>query len=90
MNKQELVTAIAEKTELSKKDAEGALKAFIDTVTEELVKGEKVQLVGFMSFESTNIPERECRNPKDGTHITVPQHRKVKVKIGKQLKESVR
>ena len=59
MNKAELVAAIAEKTELSKKDSEKALKAFIDVVTEELKKGEKVQLVGFGSFETSKRAARE-------------------------------
>lgn len=89
MNKEMLITAIAEKTEMTKIQSEKALIAFMDTVKEELVKGEKVQLVGFMSFETVQVPERECRNPKDGTTITVPNHRKVKVKIGKSLKDSV-
>ena len=59
MNKAELVAAIADKTELSKKDSEKALKAFIDVVTEELKKGEKVQLVGFGTFESSERAARE-------------------------------
>ena len=59
MNKAELVAAIAEKTELSKKDSEKALKAFIDVVTEELKKGEKVQLVGFGTFETKELQEKE-------------------------------
>ena len=59
MNKAELVAAIAEKTELSKKDSEKALKAFIDVVTEELKKGEKVQLVGFGTFETSKRAARE-------------------------------
>ena len=63
MNKAELVAAIAEKTELSKKDSEKALKAFIDVVTEELKKGEKVQLVGFGTFETSKRAAREGRNP---------------------------
>ncbi len=62
MNKTELVAAVAEKAELSKKDAEKALKAFVDVVSEELVKGEKVQVVGFGTFEVTERKEREGRN----------------------------
>ena len=89
MNKQELVTAIAEKTELSKKDAEGALKAFIDTVTEELVKGEKVQLVGFGTFEVTDRAERQGRNPSTGETITIAASKAPKFKAGKNLKELV-
>ena len=63
MNKTELVAAMAESAELSKKDAEKALKAFVDVVTEELKKGEKVQLVGFGSFEVTQRAAREGINP---------------------------
>ena len=63
MNKTELVAAMAEKAELSKKDAESALKAFVDVVTDELKKGEKVQLVGFGSFEVAERAAREGINP---------------------------
>lgn len=66
MNKTELIAAVAEKAELSKKDAEKAMKAFTDVVAEELVKGEKIQLVGFGTFEVSERPEREGRNPKTG------------------------
>ena len=66
MNKTELIAAIAEKTELSKKDAEKAVKAFTDVVSEELKKGEKIQLVGFGTFEVVDRPAREGRNPKTG------------------------
>ena len=66
MNKAELVAAIADKTELSKRDAEAALKAFTDVVTEELKKGEKIQLVGFGTFEVSKRAAREGRNPQTG------------------------
>ena len=66
MNKTELVAAIAEKTELSKKDSEKALKAFIDVVSEELQKGEKIQLVGFGTFEVAERAAREGSNPLTG------------------------
>ena len=66
MNRMELVAAIAEKTELSKKDAEKALKAFTDVVAEELKKGEKIQLVGFGTFEVSERAAREGRNPQTG------------------------
>ena len=66
MNKTELITAIAEQAELSKKDAEKALKAFVDIVGEELKKGEKVQMVGFGTFEVSERPAREGRNPRTG------------------------
>ena len=71
MNKTELVAAIAEKAELSKKDSEKALKAFIDVVTDELVKGEKVQLVGFGTFEVSERPAREGRNPQTGETMPI-------------------
>ncbi|MDF2610929.1 MAG: histone family protein DNA-binding protein, partial [Lachnospiraceae bacterium] len=71
MNKAELVAAIAEKTELSKKDSEKALKAFVDVVTEELTKGEKVQLVGFGTFEVAERPARTGRNPQTKEAITI-------------------
>ena len=64
MNKTELITAVAEKTELTKKDVEKALKAFTDVVAEELKKGEKVQLVGFGTFEVSERAAREGRNPQ--------------------------
>lgn len=89
MNKAELVTAIAEKTELSKKDAEKALKAFVDVVTEELVKGEKVQLVGFGTFEVSERPARTGRNPQTKEAIEIPASKAPKFKAGKALKDVV-
>ena len=67
MNKTELIAAIAEQAEISKKDAEKALKAFVDVVTEQLKEGEKVQLVGFGTFEVSERAAREGRNPQTGT-----------------------
>lgn len=89
MNKAELVAAIAEKTELSKKDAESALKAFVDTVTEELVKGEKVQLVGFGAFEVVERAERKGRNPQTREEITIAASKAPKFKPSKNLKDLV-
>ena len=66
MNRTELVAAMAAETQLSKKDAEAALKAFIDVVSAELKKGEKVQLVGFGTFEVAERAAREGRNPANG------------------------
>ena len=83
MNKAELVAAIAEKTELSKKDSEKALKAFIDVVTEELTKGEKVQLVGFGTFE---VSERPARTKEA---ITIAASKAPKFKAGKALKDVI-
>ena len=87
MNKAELVAAIAEKTDLSKKDAEAALKAFTDVVAEELKKGEKIQLVGFGTFEVSERAERVGRNPQTGDEIKIPASKAPKFKAGKALKD---
>ena len=89
MNKTELIAAVAEKAEISKKDAEKALKAFTDVVTDELVKGEKVQLVGFGTFEVSERAEREGRNPKSGEPMTIAASKSPKFKTGKALKDMV-
>ena len=89
MNKTELVAAMAEKTELSKKDAEKALKAFTDFVAEELKKGEKVQLVGFGTFEVAEREAREGRNPRQGETMTIAASKSPKFKAGKALKDSL-
>ena len=89
MNKTELIAAMAEKTELTKKDTERALKAFIDVVTDELKQGEKVQLVGFGTFEVSERPERKGINPKTKATITIPASKAPKFKAGKALKETV-
>ena len=89
MNKTELVAAIAKKTELSKKDAEKALKAFTDVVAEELKKGEKIQLVGFGTFEVTERAAREGRNPRTGEMMSIAASQAPKFKAGKALKDIV-
>ena len=89
MNRTELIAAIATKTELSKKDAEKALKAFTDVVTEELKKGEKIQLVGFGTFEVSERAAREGRNPKSGEPMKIEASRSPKFKAGKALKDLV-
>ena len=89
MNKTELVAAMAEKTELSKKDAEKALKAYTDVVAEELKKGEKVQLVGFGTFEVAEREAREGRNPRTGETMTIAASKSPKFKAGKALKDSL-
>ncbi|HEX3021733.1 MAG TPA: HU family DNA-binding protein [Lachnospiraceae bacterium] len=89
MNKTELVAAIAEKTELSKKDSEKALKAFIDVVTEELAKGEKIQLVGFGTFEVSERAAREGRNPQTGETMKIDASKAPKFKAGKALKDVI-
>ena len=89
MNKAELVAAMAEKTELSKKDAEAALKAFTDVVAEELKKDGKVQLVGFGTFEVSMRAAREGRNPQTGKTMSIPASKAPKFKAGKALKDAV-
>ena len=89
MNKTELVAAVAEKAELSKKDAEKALKAFVDVVSEQLVKGEKVQVVGFGTFEVTERKEREGRNLQTQEPMIIPASKAPKFRPGKALKDMV-
>lgn len=89
MNRTELVAAMAEKTQLSKKDADLALKAFIDVVSEEMQKGEKVQLVGFGTFEVSERAAREGRNPQTGETMTIAASKSPKFKAGKTLKDLV-
>ena len=89
MNKTELVAAMAEQTNLSKKDAEAALKAFVDVVSEELKKGEKVQLVGFGTFEVSERAAREGRNPQTGETMKIAACKAPKFKAGKALKDMV-
>ena len=72
MNKSELVKAISEKTEASKKDTEASLNAFIEVVTDELKKGEKIQLVGFGTFETRKRAERKGKNPQTGEELVIP------------------
>ena len=89
MNKTELIAAVAEKAEISKKDAEKAIKAFTDAVAEELVKGGKVQLDGFGTFEVAERAAREGRNPKSGETMTIAASKTPKFKAGKALKDQV-
>ena len=90
MNKTELVAAIAEKAGLSKKDAEGAVKAFTDTVAEQLKAGEKIQLVGFGTFEVAERAAREGRNPLTGESLHIEASKAPKFKAGKALKDAVK
>ena len=89
MNKTELVAAMAQAAELSKKDAEKALKAFTDVVTDELKKGGKVQLVGFGTFEVSERAAREGRNPQSGEVMKIAASKAPKFKAGKALKDEV-
>jgi len=89
MNKTELVAAIQKKSELTKKDAEKFLKAFEESVTEELADGGKVQLVGFMTLEVAERKEREGRNPRTNETMVIPASKAVRFKVGKALKDAV-
>lgn len=85
MNRTELVASMAEKAGLSKKDADAALKAFMETVADEIKKGEKVQLVGFATFEQKVRPAREGRNPRTGDKCLYPE----KVKASCKMSDSI-
>ena len=89
MNKTELIAAIANNAEISKKDAEKALKAVVDVITDELKKGEKVQLVGFGTFEVSERAAREGRNPRTNETMSIPACKAPKFKAGKALKDAV-
>ena len=89
MNKAELVASMAEKSGLTKKDLEKALNSFEAAVTEELVNGGKVQLVGFGTFEVGDRKERAGRNLQTGKAITIPASKAVRFKVGKALKDAV-
>ena len=89
MNKTELVAAISEQANISKKDAEAALKAFTDTVAAELKKGEKIQLVGFGTFEVSERAARTGRNPQTGAEMTIAASKAPKFKAGKALKDAL-
>ncbi len=89
MNKTELVAAIAQKADLSKKDAEKALAAFTETVTEALKKDDKVQLVGFGTFEVSTRTARTGRNPRTGDTMEIKASKAPKFKAGKALKDAL-
>ncbi len=89
MNKAELVAAVAAKTGETKKAAEASVDAFISVVKESLVKGEKIQLVGFGSFEVRKRAARKGRNPQTKEEIKIPASKAPVFKAGKQLKELV-
>lgn len=89
MNKTELIAAIAERAEISKKDSEKALKAFVDVVTEQLKNDDKVQLVGFGTFEVSKRAAREGRNPQTGKTMKIAACKAPKFKAGKALKDAI-
>jgi DNA-binding protein HU-beta len=90
MNKQDLVALVAEKADLSKKDSEAAVAAVIDGITDTLAKGDKVQLVGFGTFEVRHRQAREGRNPSTGEAIKIAAQKVPAFKAGKALKEQVK
>ena len=89
MNKQELIAAIAEKAELERDDAKKALNAFIEVVGDELKNGEKIQIIGFGTFEVSERVAREGRNPQTGEAMEIKASKNPKFKAGKALKDSL-
>ena len=89
ISKTDFIAAVAEKAGLSKKDADAAVKAYAEVVTEELKKGNKIQLVGFGTFEVSERAARDGRNPQTGAVMKIPATKSPKFKAGKALKEAV-
>lgn len=89
MNKTELIAAVAEKTDLSKKDADAAVSAVLGAITDALKAGDKIQLVGFGTFEVRNRAAKQSRNPRTGETMTVPASKVPAFKAGKALKDAV-
>jgi DNA-binding protein HU-beta len=90
MNKTDLIQAVVEKTGMTKKDSTKALEAVIDVISESLAKGDKVQLVGFGTFEVRNRKAREGRNPATGEKIKIKASKAPAFKAGKALKDKVK
>ncbi len=90
MNKTELAEMVADKTGMTKKDSENAVAAVVDGITETMVKGDKVQLVGFGTFEARERKEREGRNPSTGEAIKIAAQKVPAFKPGKALKDQVK
>lgn len=89
MNKTELIAAVAEKSGLSKKDADNAVNAMLDVVVETLSQGDKVQIVGFGTFEVRSRSERQGRDPRTNNPITIPASKSPAFKAGKAFKDAV-
>ena len=89
MTKNELIAEIAARTELTKKDADKALKGLIEVISEELKKGEKIQLVGFGTFEVSERAAREGRNPQSGEPMKIEASKAPRFKAGKALKDMI-
>jgi len=90
MKKPDLINAVAEKSELTKKDSTGAVNAVFETIEKSLVNGEKVQLIGFGNFETRDRAARKGRNPQSGEEIEIAATRVPAFKAGKALKDSVK
>ena len=90
MNKAELVDAVAAKSELTKQDSKKAVDALLETITNTLSQEEKIQLVGFGTFEIRERAERTGRNPQTGEEMTIPASKSPAFKPGKELKEAVK
>jgi len=90
MNKQELINATAEVTGLTKKDTEATVNAVLDVITEELVSGGEVSLIGFGKFETRQRAARVGHNPQTGEPLNIPETKAVGFKVGKALKDAVR
>ncbi len=87
MNKSELIKAMAEKAGLSQKDAGAAYEAFVESITDALKAGEKVQLIGFGTFEVKDVPAKMGINPQTGEKVAIPESKKPTLKFGKAYKE---
>ena len=87
MNKSELIKAMAEKAGLSQKDAGAAYEAFVESITEALKAGDKVQLIGFGTFEVKDVPAKMGVNPQTGAKVAIPASKKPSLKFGKAYKE---
>lgn len=85
MNKSELISAVAEKAGMTKVDSAKAVNAFVESIADELKKGEKVQILGFGTFSVNNRPARTCRNPRTGKNVKVAAKNVAKFKAGKNL-----
>jgi len=90
MNKTDLIQLVSEKTELTKKDSEKAVSAVLDGIMETVAKGEKVQIIGFGTFERRDRAEKTGRNPSTGEQIHIPATRVPAFKAGKAFKESLK
>lgn len=90
MNKNELVKSVANRAELSQKDAKKAIEAVFSAIEESLAKGEKVQIIGFGTFEVRSRAARKGRNPQTGKEITIPATKVPAFKSGKELKDAVK